>query len=409
MTTAGVTTDTGFAPTDGADNPSARTAEVFHFLGPDTDKNITAIVQRALPIIGGVFSVYLDTTGASPRVRASARLPGELAEAIISTPTCFTNIPSDEELIVFDDHTPFPGLNAALAEKFGLTSLLGAVLRKNRRVIGILWVADSRPRVYSSDQIHALHCLGSALAVQAAGNGKGGLEKIGEMAGQLAHDLNNVLTGLVSYPELVLMQLDKDSPLTDPISFMHESGILASDMVQDFLLLARPQTYDAPDLNPVDMVRAYFASSTHARFRHDHPHIQFSMEADRAAGCIRISEILMTKLVTTLLAHASAKIRESTRVDITISVHGRPERGRRDVILAFRDNGVTVPDDDLVRLFDPFYAKKQMGYPGSGLGLTAVQKIMADHGGKVLAANIDDGGFQFSLFFPGADAPGSQG
>ncbi|HCY87902.1 MAG TPA: hypothetical protein DHV36_22390 [Desulfobacteraceae bacterium] len=402
MMIAGVTTDQPYTPADGADNPSARTAEIFHFLGPDPDKNIDIIVQRALAVIGGVFSTFIDTGGETPVIKSSCRLPRELARAFLSTKNCFTQIPRDEELIVFDDNDAGLALTDSLAGRFGVNALLGAVIRNNGKHAGILWVADSRPRTFSSDQIHALHCLAGALAYQTAAvtSGKTEQEKIGEMAGQLAHDLNNILTGLVSYPELVLMQLDKDSPLHTPISFMHESGVLASDMVQDFLLLARPKSYEPPSLDPVDVLRTYFSSSTHARFRYEHPHMQFSLETDGQAGMIRISEILLTKLITTLLAHLSARIRESSRAEIIVASHNLTDQEESRVAMIFRDNGKPIQRKDLSQIFAPFYAKKQLGHPGSGLGLTAVQKIVEDHGGKAMAGTADGTGLQIALFFP---------
>ncbi|MCG8616113.1 MAG: hypothetical protein MI802_07835, partial [Desulfobacterales bacterium] len=336
-----MTADQPFTPTDGVDNPSARTAELFHILGPDPVKNTDIIVQRALTIIGGVFSVFIETVRETPQVRSSYRLPRNLARAFSSNTSCFTQIPRDEELIVFDDTEAGLPLTDPLAERFGLNALLGAVIRNNGKQTGFLWVADNRPRIFSSDQIHALHCLAGALSHQSIQPvpGKTEHEKIGEMAGQLAHDLNNILTGLVSYPELVLMQLDKDSPLHTPISFMHESGVLASDMVQDFLLLARPKAYEPPSLDPVDILRTYFTSSTHARFRYEHPHMQFSLDTDGQSGRICISEILLTKLITTLLSHISADVRKSSRAEIVVASHTLPGRNKAGVTLIFRDNG----------------------------------------------------------------------
>ena len=65
------------------------------------------------------------------------------------------------------------------------------------------------------------------------------MESLGLMAGGIAHDLNNILSGIVSYPELLLMDLPEDSKLRRPIETIKESGMRAADVVSDLLTVAR--------------------------------------------------------------------------------------------------------------------------------------------------------------------------
>ncbi|MDX1779412.1 MAG: histidine kinase dimerization/phospho-acceptor domain-containing protein, partial [Thermodesulfobacteriota bacterium] len=65
------------------------------------------------------------------------------------------------------------------------------------------------------------------------------MKAIGTLAGGVAHDLNNILSGIVSYPELILMDLPEDSPLKDSIKTIQESGKKAAAIVEDLLTLAR--------------------------------------------------------------------------------------------------------------------------------------------------------------------------
>jgi len=65
------------------------------------------------------------------------------------------------------------------------------------------------------------------------------MEAIGTLAGGVAHDLNNILSGLVSYPELLLMDMPEGSPLRRPIFTIQKSGEKAATIVQDLLTLAR--------------------------------------------------------------------------------------------------------------------------------------------------------------------------
>jgi len=65
------------------------------------------------------------------------------------------------------------------------------------------------------------------------------MEALGLLAGGVAHDLNNILSGIVSYPELILMDLPEDSPLRKPMKTIHESGMRAAGVVSDLLTIAR--------------------------------------------------------------------------------------------------------------------------------------------------------------------------
>ena len=84
------------------------------------------------------------------------------------------------------------------------------------------------------------------------------MEAIGMLAGGVAHDLNNILSGIVSYPELILLDLSEDSPLRDSIRTIKKSGEKAAAIVQDLLTLARRgvAVRDVTDLN--DVIRRIF-------------------------------------------------------------------------------------------------------------------------------------------------------
>ena len=89
------------------------------------------------------------------------------------------------------------------------------------------------------------------------------MEALGLLAGGVAHDLNNVLSGIVGYPDLLLMDLPQDSPLKNPILNMQSSGQKAADIVQDLLTLARRGVITSDVLNLNDIVKEYLVSPEH--------------------------------------------------------------------------------------------------------------------------------------------------
>ena len=86
------------------------------------------------------------------------------------------------------------------------------------------------------------------------------LESLGTLAGGVAHDLNNILSGIVSYPELLLLDLEPDSPLRGPLQAIRESGEKAAEIVQDLLTLAR-RGVDARKITNLNDIVADFLKS----------------------------------------------------------------------------------------------------------------------------------------------------
>ncbi len=99
------------------------------------------------------------------------------------------------------------------------------------------------------------------------------MEAIGTLAGGVAHDLNNILAGLVSYPELLLMQLPDDSPLRKPLTTMKKSGEKASTIVRDLLTLARRGVANMEVSNFNRIVREYLTSPEYEKLQVYHPNV----------------------------------------------------------------------------------------------------------------------------------------
>jgi signal transduction histidine kinase len=97
------------------------------------------------------------------------------------------------------------------------------------------------------------------------------MEALGNLAGGVAHDLNNILSGIVSYPELILLDLPEDSPLRDPILTIKHSGDKASAIVQDLLTLARRGVSAMEVLNLNDIVTEYVDSPELKKLKADEP------------------------------------------------------------------------------------------------------------------------------------------
>ncbi len=238
------------------------------------------------------------------------------------------------------------------------------------------------------------------------------MEAMGLLAGGVAHDLNNILSGIVSYPELILMDLPQGSPLRRPIQIMHEAGLRAADVVADLLTIARGVTMGKEALNLNTIVCEYLDSAEFTGLEKMREYVDFKTEIASDLFNITGSSLHIKKVLMNLVGNATEAIGKSGTV--VISTKNRyldePLMGYDDirrgeyVVLSVWDDGSGISPEDIERIFEPFYTKKVMGRSGTGLGLAVVWNTVQDHNGYI---NVESGekGTRFDLYFPATREP----
>ena len=232
------------------------------------------------------------------------------------------------------------------------------------------------------------------------------MESLGLLAGGVAHDLNNVLSGIVSYPELLLMRLPENSDLRKPLKTIMESGNRATAIVQDLLTIARGVAITKEPLQLNDLVADYFKSPEFRKLKQFYPDIAFSRHLAEDLFNIDASDVHIRKVLMNLIANAAEALRKGGSV--IVSTENRfldtPLKGYEEidigeyVVFSVADDGAGISDTDLKRIFEPFYTKKKMGRSGTGLGLSVVWNVMRDHKGFIDVTS-DGNGTLFELYF----------
>ena len=233
------------------------------------------------------------------------------------------------------------------------------------------------------------------------------MKAIGLMAGGVAHDLNNILSGIVSYPELLLMDLPENSPLRKPIKTIQESGMRASDVVADLLTVARGVAMVKEVSNLNSQIEGYLNSVEHQQLAAMHPFITFKTEIAPDLLNISCSPIHIKKALMNLVVNASEAIegRGIIAISTTNQYLDEPLKGYGDIrigeyaVLTVADDGSGITPGDLERIFEPFYTKKVMGRSGTGLGLAIVWNMVQDHKGYI-SVKSSRKGTVFALYFP---------
>lgn len=234
------------------------------------------------------------------------------------------------------------------------------------------------------------------------------MEAIGKLAAGVAHDLNNILSGLVSYPDLLLMDIPKNSRLQRSITLIQQSGIKAAAIVQDLLSLARQATGERNIVNLNDVVNEYLHSPEYKELISHHPrvHTEVNLHADLLnveSSSVHLSKALMNLLhnaFEAILTEGAVRISTYNRyLDQPLDAYEKIREGEY-AVLSIADTGVGINKDDLDHIFEPFFTKKKLGRSGTGLGMTLVWSTVKDHGGFIDVLTEEGRGSTFELYFP---------
>ncbi len=234
------------------------------------------------------------------------------------------------------------------------------------------------------------------------------MEAIGTLAGGVAHDLNNILSGIVSYPDLLLMDLPDDSSLVQPLKAIQKSGFKAAAIVQDLLTLARRGVSISEVVNLNQIITEHLASPEFEKIQYYHPNMRVETSLTSDLLDISGSPIHLSKSIMNLVSNAAEAMPDGGK--IRISTHNRyldkPIAGYDEiqegdyVVLKISDTGIGVSLEDKERIFEPFYTKKVMGRSGTGLGMAVVWGTVKDHNGYIDLTSVEGKGTTFTLYYP---------
>jgi len=220
--------------------------------------------------------------------------------------------------------------------------------------------------------------------------------------------LNNILSGLVSYPELLLMDLSEDSPLKKPILTIQKSGEKAAAIVQDLLTLARRGVAVTEVVNLNNIISEYLKSPEYEKLKLYHPNVRVKTDLEPELLNISGSPVHLSKTIMNLVSNAAEAMTHGGAVFISAKnqyidkpiggYDGVPEGDY--VVFSVSDTGVGISSDDMERIFEPFYTKKVMGRSGTGLGMAVVWGTIKDHKGYIDVQSTEGKWTTFTLYFP---------
>ena len=267
--------------------------------------------------------------------------------------------------------------------------------------LGCLWLGGIRPGAASGDsEIAKLEMLASDLAVTIENSRlhhrlvrSEKLAALGQLVAGVAHELNNPLTGIMGYAELLGEEV-RDQSTNRRIQKLANEARRMKRIVDGLLRFARQKNAAEHSAN----LEAALRDVTQLREYHLRKlGIQTEFHIEPGLPEIAISEDELKQVLLNLLNNAVDAVEESAKREIRVSASR--QNGR--VSIQIEDSGPGF--SDLNRAFDPFYTTKPVG-KGTGLGLSICYGIIHECGGEVLLANKQPYGARVHLEFPTAAA-----
>jgi len=235
------------------------------------------------------------------------------------------------------------------------------------------------------------------------------MEAIGLLAGGVAHDGNNMLTGISGYLQLLEMNLPKDDPNRQYIKGSLAASEQMGHLIDDLLTLTRNVVTSKEPANLNDIITDYLGSPVFKSLKEYHPEV--TVTSSLSGDLLNINGVPtnLTKLLMNLVTNAAeampggGEIHIETRnqyVEKPVNGYDLKIEEGDFVVLVVDDNGMGINDLDLNRIFEPFYSKKITGKSGTGLGMAVVYGIVKDHEGLIDVQSAIGKGTRFEIYFP---------
>ena len=226
------------------------------------------------------------------------------------------------------------------------------------------------------------------------------LASVGLLASGVAHELNNPLTGILTFSHLMRQKLpDKSADAEDMDLVIRETKRCAA-IIKRLLDFAREKHPEKKftDLNQVidDTVRIV-EKPAHLR------DIEITLDLDRTLPPIWIDADQIKQVIMNMLVNAQHAVEEKGSITITTRRAQDPRAPATEpkpmVAISIVDTGCGIPEANLLRIFDPFFTSKDVG-KGTGLGLSVSHGIVEAHGGLIDVQSKVGEGSTFRVFLP---------
>ncbi len=218
------------------------------------------------------------------------------------------------------------------------------------------------------------------------------LAVVGQLAADVAHELNNPLQGIVTYSHLLLERLPADDPQRSSVEKIANQAARCATIIRGLLDFSRPKKPQKKPVNICAIVEECFSLVEDRALFHNIEVVRDYTDClpDTVVDPAQIQQVLMNLIINAAEAMGGVgRLSVSTRFDVE----------REMVQLVLKDTGHGIREEDLGRIFDPFFTTKEVGH-GTGLGLAISFGIVKEHGGTITVESEFGVGTTFTIELP---------
>ncbi len=218
------------------------------------------------------------------------------------------------------------------------------------------------------------------------------MASLGQLAAGVAHEINNPLTGILLYANLVLERLKKEHPLREDLEYVVEDTIRCKNIVKNLLAYSR-QTNPSKEI--LQMNTLVEQSLSLIRDQELFMNIEVTKEMSDDMMLIHVDRNQLSQAVINLVINAVDAMER--KGNLTFRTYR--DKPARKVFLEISDTGPGIPEENLSKIFDPFFTTKELG-KGTGLGLSTAYGLVKENGGDISVKDTSAQGTTFMLELP---------
>ncbi|MGM0452161.1 MAG: ATP-binding protein [Thermodesulfobacteriota bacterium] len=228
------------------------------------------------------------------------------------------------------------------------------------------------------------------------------MEAIGNLAGGIAHDINNILSGIQGNISLMRMNTADDDPNAQKINDIESYINSGSGLTRQLLEFAQPA---APEVKPADLNG--LLQNTIEMFRRSRKEIQVETDFSETDAIVDIDSSQIEQVVLNLLVNAWQAMPKGGTIDVRteailmddIQADTLQLTTGHYIKTAITDTGKGIDPETLPKIFEPFFSTKSND-TGTGLGLSSAYNVIRNHGGHITAYSQPGAGTTFHIYLP---------
>ncbi|MBI2524799.1 MAG: GAF domain-containing protein [Candidatus Rokubacteria bacterium] len=394
-------------------------------VGQDRSETLARACETACRLLRvGTAALGVPDGQGGLRLEAASGLPAAAAEAwpVLPDEGLLRELFATTRPVVIRDLRQRTAAPEAFLQALHLRGCLLVPLRIHDRMVGALYLGDERARDFSADEVEAAQVLASLIALalenerlygevrsafQALGSAQERMvqsEKVralGEMAGGIAHEFNNILAIILGKVQLMLARGAEES-FREGLGQVEEAAWRAADIVRRLQAFAATKLDDAAAATNLNTLVHDAVTLTRGLWKD---------EAETRGARIEVTTDLEE---TPPVAGSTAELREAVTNLVLNAIDAMPRGGQLllstrtregGVELSVRDSGEGMSDEVRRRVFDPFFSTRSP--LRTGLGLSVVHGIVSRHGGRIEVSSEQGQGTTVTLWLPAGQLPGA--